>query len=100
VGVTPPSVAISVWMWGALDPILIGIAVCLGWRADQAGKIWIAAIAALGISVLADWILTSLGVAWVAPVSSSGPMLLPVRALAGVAWAGAGYAARRVLRPG
>lgn len=96
---TTPSVAFSVWIWAAFDPILIGVAVWLGWHATQAGKIFIAAIAALGLSILTDYVLTALGIPWIAPISRDGPMLLPVRALAGVIWAALAFAARRLLRP-
>ncbi len=96
---TTPSVAFSVWIWAAFDPILIGVAVWLGWHATQAGKIFIAAIAALGLAILADYILTRLGIPWIAPLSQEGPMLLPVRAIAGVVWAALAFAARRVLKP-
>ena len=96
---TTPSVAFSVWIWAAFDPILIGIAVWLGWNATQAGKIFIAAIAALGLAMLADYILTRLGIPWIAPLSQDGPMLLPVRAVAAFLWAALAFAARRVIRP-
>lgn len=96
---TTPTVAFSVWIWAAFDPILIGIAVWLGWHATQAGKIFIAAIAALGLAILADYILTRLGIPWIAPLSQDGPMLLPVRAVAAALWAALAFAARRVIRP-
>jgi hypothetical protein len=99
VGVTAPSVAFSVWIWAAFDPVLIGVAVYLGWKADQAGKIFIAAIAALGASLLVDMALTALGIPWFAPLTRTGPMLLPVRSIAALAWAAASYTARRLARP-
>jgi len=88
-----------VWIWAALDPVLIGIAVYLGWKADQAGKIFIAAIAALGASLLVGMALGALGIPWFAPLTRTGPMLLPVRSIAALAWAAAGYTVRRVARP-
>ena len=96
-GVTAPSVATSVWLLGAFDPVLIAVAVFLGWKADQFGKVFIAAIAALAVSVLAAWLITVLGLPWVAPVSRDAPTLYPVRAVAALVWAVAGYAARRAL---
>lgn len=99
VGVTTPSVAFSVWIWAAFDPVLIGIAVWLGWHATQAGKIFIAAIASLGLATLIDYVLTRLGIPWIAPLSQDGPMLLPVRAVAAVIWAALAFAARRVAKP-
>jgi hypothetical protein len=99
VGVTAPSVPFAVWVWAAFDPVLIGVAVYLGWKADQAGKIFIAAIAALGAALLVDMALTALGIPWFAPLTRTGPMLLPVRSIAALAWAAASYTARRLARP-
>ena len=90
-----PSVPFAVWIWAAFDPILIAVAVYMGWKADQAGKIFIAAIAAIGITVLADWALTKLGIPLLAPFSREGPTLLPVRSVAALIWAAFGYGARR-----
>jgi hypothetical protein len=97
-GVTAPSVPTSVWLLGAFDPILIAVAVYLGWKADQFGKVFIAAIVALAVSVLAAWLITFLGLPWVAPVSRDAPTLYPVRAVAAVLWAIAGFTARKVSR--
>lgn len=96
---SPPSVPLSVWILAAFDPVLIGVAAGLGWRADQAGKIFIAAIAALAASILAAWLVTAIGLPWVAPVGRDYPTLLPVRAVAALIWAAAAYAARRTARP-
>ena len=91
-----PAVPFSTWILGAVDPVLIVVAIWLGWRADQAGKIVIAAIAALGASLVADWVMTSIGLPLLAPVSRSAPMLVPVRAVAALVGSGAAYAARQV----
>ena len=93
-----PSVAFSVWIWAAFDPVLMAVAVYLGWRADQAGKVFIAAIAALGIAVLFDWLVTSAGIPWVAPMSQSGPMLLPVRSVGALVWATLAFVAHQARR--
>lgn len=90
-----PSVPFAVWIWAAFDPLLVVVAIYLGWKADQAGKVFIAAIAALGVSLVADWLLTAIGVPLPAPVSRSGPMLLPVRSVAALAWAALAFAIRR-----
>lgn len=95
---TPPSVPLATWILAAFDPILIAVAVVLGWKADQFGKIFIAAIAALGISSLAAWIVTSAGVPWLAPLSRDAPTLFPIRTIAAVLWASAAYGARRLSR--
>ena len=95
----PPSIAFSTWILAAFDPVLVVAAFYLGWKADQAGKIFIAAIAALGASLLVDWVLTAVGLPMLAPVSSGGPMLLPVRSVASLAWAALGYLFGHYRRP-
>lgn len=95
--VIAPSVPVSVWIWAAFDPVLIAVAAYLGWRADQFGKVFIAAIAALGIALVFDAVVTALGIPWIAPLSREGPTLLPVRSVAALLWAMAGYGARRVV---
>lgn len=97
-GVTPPDLSHGVWLLGALDPILIAFAIWLGWRADQAGKLFIAAIAAFGVAVLASWIITAIGIPWPAPISHDTPTFYPVRAVGALVWAIVGYAARRIMR--
>jgi membrane-bound metal-dependent hydrolase YbcI (DUF457 family) len=92
---TAPSVPFATWILAAFDPILVVVAVYLGWKADQAGKIFVAVIAALGASLLADWLLTAIGMPLLAPVSGNGPMLLPVRSIAALVWAAAAYAISR-----
>lgn len=94
-----PVIPASVWIWAAFDPVLIAVAVILGWRADQKGKIFIAAIAAFGVTLLTDYALTLIGVPTLAPISRAGPTLFPVRAAAALLWAALGYAARRFARP-
>lgn len=92
-----PFVPLAVWPLAGLDPILIAIAVTLGWKADQFGKVFVAAIAALGLSVLAAWAITAIGLPWPAPIGRNLPMLLPVRTVAAFLWAGAAYGARHVV---
>jgi hypothetical protein len=77
---------------------MILVACWLGWKADQFGKVFIAAIAALGLSVLASWLITYIGLPWIAPVSRDVPTLYPVRAVAAFLWAAGAFAARRVTR--
>jgi len=93
--VLPPSVPASVWGLAAFDPVLIAVAAVLGWKADQFGKVFIAAIAAIAASVLAGWLITALGLPWFAPVSRDAPMLLPVRTVAALLWAMLAYGLRR-----
>ena len=95
---TPPSVPLSVWLLAAADPVLIAVAVTLGWHATQAGKIFIAALAALAVSVLFAWAVTLAGLPWMAPVGREHPTLLPVRTISALLYAGAAYGTRRLLR--
>lgn len=95
---TPPVVHLWDWLPAAFDPVLILVAVWLGWKADQFGKILIAGIAALGISIVISWAISSTGLPWIAPVRADALTLFPVRFIAALLWAGGAYAARRVVR--
>ena len=95
---TAPVVATSVWLLAAFDPVLIAVAAYLGWHADQFGKIFIVAIAAIAASVLVAWLSTAVGVPSLAPVGRDYPTLLPVRSIAAVLWAGGAYGLSRVAR--
>ncbi len=99
----PPVVPVypfSVWILAGFDPVLIAVAFILGWKADQFGKVFIAAIAALAISVLFAWVVTKIGLPWPAPVAADMPTFFPVRTVAAFLWAAAGYGARRVVKRG
>jgi hypothetical protein len=96
--VAPPSVPLATWLLAGFDPVLIAVAVYLGWTADQVGKIVVAAIAALAVSLLVAWIVTGLGLPSAAPIGRDYPTLIPVRALAALIWAAAAYSARRAAR--
>ncbi|WP_336489073.1 hypothetical protein [Methylobacterium nigriterrae] len=89
----------TVWIWAAFDPILVALALYLGWSASQFGKVFIAAIIALAVSVLASWAISALGIPWPAPVSHDGPTFFPVRAVAALSWAVLAFLARRAIRP-
>ena len=94
--VVAPSVPLSTWLVAAFGPVLIAIAVYLGWHADQFGKVFIAVIAAVGASAVIAWLITVAGLPWFAPLSRNAPMLLPVRTGAALLWALAAYGARRM----
>jgi hypothetical protein len=96
--VAPPSVPLATWVLAGVDPVLIAVAVYLGWTADQVGKIFVAAIAALAVSLVVAWVVTGIGLPSAAPVGRDYPTLIPVRALAAVLWAAAAYTARRFAR--
>ncbi|MFN3688949.1 hypothetical protein [Salinarimonas sp.] len=91
-----PSVPVAVWLVAAFDPVLILIAGYLGYKADQAGKIVIAVIAALAGAVIVAYAFSLLGLPWIAPVGGDHPTLLPVRTIGALVWASAGYALGRL----
>lgn len=95
---TVPVVHLWDWLPAAFDPVLILIAVWLGWKADQFGKVLIIGMAALAVSALVSWVISSLGMPWIAPVRSDTLTLFPVRFVAAMLWASLAYAARRVAR--
>ena len=94
---TVPIYPWTVWIWAAFDPVLVLLALYLGWSASQFGKVFIAAIIALAVSVLISWAITAIGIPWPAPVSHDGPTFFPVRTGAALIWATLGYGARRVV---
>jgi hypothetical protein len=98
VGPTVPVIHLWDWLPAAFDPVLILVAVILGWKADQFGKILIAAIAALALSIVVSWAISLVGIPWIAPVRADALTLFPVRFIAALLWAGGAYAARRVAR--
>nr|WP_210381325.1 hypothetical protein [Microvirga zambiensis] len=83
-------------MPAAFDPVLVVIALWLGWKADQFGKVLIVGMIALAVSVLVSWVISSLGIPWIAPVRSDALTLFPVRFVAALLWASGAYLARRV----
>ncbi len=98
VGPTVPVVTLWDWLPAAFDPVLILIAVWLGWKADQFGKVLIVGMIALAVSVLVSWAISSMGLPWIAPVRSDGLTLFPVRFVAAMLWASGAYVVRRVVR--
>ncbi|MXQ13246.1 hypothetical protein [Microvirga makkahensis] len=98
VGPTVPVVHLWDWLPAAFDPVLVIVAVLLGWKADQFGKVVIAAIAALGLSILVSYAIGLIGLPWVAPVRADALTLFPVRSAAALVWAGGAYAARRLVK--
>ncbi len=96
---TVPVVTLWDWLPAAFDPVLILVAIWLGWKADQFGKVMIAGLAAFGVSVLVSWVVSRLGLPWVAPVRSDGLTLFPVRLVAAMLWASGAFAARRLVKP-
>jgi hypothetical protein len=95
--VSPSSYDSAHWLMAAVDPVLVAVALVLGWKASQFGKVFIAAIAALGLSVLASFAIHAAGLPWPAPITRDLPTFFPVRTIAAVLWASAAFAARRLL---
>ena len=91
-----PVYPVSVWIMAGLDPVLILVSAVLGWKADQFGKVFIAAIAGLAVSVLFSWAVTAIGIPWPAPVGHDLPTFFPVRTAAAFLWALTGFGARRL----
>lgn len=97
-GPTVPIVHLWDWLPAAFEPVLVVTAVLLGWKADQFGKILIAAIAALGLSIVVSYLIGLAGIPWIAPVRADALTLFPVRFVAALLWAGGAYAASRMAR--
>lgn len=97
-GPTVPVVTLWDWLPAAFDPVLILVAIWLGWKADQFGKVFIIGMVALVVSVLVSWAVSSIGLPWIAPVRSDTLTLFPVRFVAAMLWASGAFAARRVVR--
>ncbi|MCJ2025924.1 hypothetical protein [Methylobacterium sp. J-067] len=95
---TVPFYPWTVWIWAGFDPALIVVAVYLGWKADQFGKCFIAAIIAFAIAVLFSWAVSAAGIPWPAPITHDGPTFFTVRAVAALLWAMLGYGARYATR--
>lgn len=96
----PPVVPVDIWLVAAFDPVLILVAGYLGYKANQAGKIVIAVIAALAAAVIVAYLLSLAGIPWIAPVGGEHPTLLPVRTVGALVWASAGYALGRLRAQG
>jgi hypothetical protein len=99
VGVTVPVYPFDVWIWAALDPVLVAVALILGWKSDQLVKLILVALMAFVASVLVSWGLTTLGIPWIAPIGRDLPTFFPVRTGAAFLWSLLAFLARLALRP-
>lgn len=95
---TPSEIPSPTVFLAGFEPFLVVISLYLGWKADQFGKVFIAAIAAFGLSILVSWLIGSLGLPWIASVGHGEPTLYPVRAVAALLWASGAYGTRKFLR--
>jgi hypothetical protein len=79
-----------------VDPVVIGIGLWMGWKADQAAKLLLAGFAAVIAAVAVSFLLRFVGISWFEGGYFFGGAHALARFVAGVLWAGVGYGARRV----
>ena len=95
---TVPVYPLAVWIWAAFDPVLIAVALVMGWKSDQFVKVILVALMAFVASVMTSWALTAIGLPWPAPVGHDLPTFFPVRWIAGFLWGTLGFAAHQLYR--
>lgn len=89
----------GVMLFAFIDPIVIAIGLWMGWNASQPAKIILAGLAAGLAGTVIGFFASLIGVGWFdGGYRFWGPHVL-FRIFAGIAWALAGYTARRVMRP-
>ena len=88
-----------VFILAALDPVVIGIGLWMGWHADQAGKLFLAGLAACLAGIAVSFLLRFVGIPWFEGGYAFGGAHALSRFVTGCFWAVLGYAARRVFRP-
>jgi hypothetical protein len=88
-----------VFILAALDPVVIGIGLWMGWHADQAGKLFLAGLAACLAGIAVSFLLRFVGIPWFEGGYAYGGAHALSRFVTGCVWAVLGYAARRVFRP-
>ena len=59
---TVPVYVFNDWIWAALDPVLIAIALVMGWKSDQFVKVILVSLMAFAVSVLVSWGVTAVGI--------------------------------------
>ncbi|CAA2144740.1 MULTISPECIES: hypothetical protein [Methylobacterium] len=95
---TVPVYPFDVWIWAAFDPVLIAIALVMGWKSDQFVKVILVSLMAFAISVMVSWAVTAIGIPWPAPISHDGPTFFPIRWMAGFLWGTLGFLAHQLYR--
>ena len=95
---TVPVYVFNDWIWAAFDPVLIAIALVMGWKSDQFVKVILVSLMAFSVSVLVSWGVTAIGIPWPAPVSHDGPTFFPIRWIAGFLWGTLGFLAHQIYR--
>ena len=85
-------------LFAFLDPAVIVIGLWMGWHADQPVKVFLAGFVAALAGVALSFILRFVGISWFEGGYYFGGAHALFRYVAGVAWAAAGYGARRLRR--
>jgi hypothetical protein len=89
----------GVLLFAFIDPVVIAIGLWMGWNASQPAKIILAGLAAGLAGTVLGFFASLIGFGWFdGGYRFWGPHVL-FRIFAGIAWALAGFAARRVMRP-
>ena len=94
---TVPVYPFDVWIWAALDPVLVLVALVMGWKSDQVVKLILVALMAFTASVLTSWLLTMAGIPWPAPIGRDLPTFFPIRTGGAFLWALLAFLARMAL---
>jgi hypothetical protein len=81
-----------------IDPMVIAIGLWMGWKADQAAKLFLAGLAAGLAGTAVTFIIRQLGFSWFEGGYMFGGGHALFRVIAGTLWAAIGFAARRVRR--
>ena len=82
-------------LYAFIDPIVIAIGLWMGRKADQAGKLLLAGLAAGLAGVVVNFLLRQVGLSWFEGGYAFGGAHAFFRVLAGCLWAVIGYLSRR-----
>ncbi len=82
-------------LFAFIDPVVIAIGLWMGRKADQAGKILLAGLAAGLAGVFVTLLVRQFGMSWFEGGYAFGGAHAFFRVLAGCLWAVIGYASRR-----
>jgi hypothetical protein len=85
-----------VMLLAVLDPAVILIGLWMGWRADQAGKLILAGLAAGLAGTALSFVLRFVGISWFEGGYYFGGAHALFRVIGGFAWAVLGYLAHRI----
>ncbi len=85
----------GVILFAFIDPMVVAIGLWMGRKADQAGKLILAGLAAGLAGVFLNFLLRQAGLSWFEGGFAFGGAHAFFRIIAGVLWAAVGYASRR-----